>query len=267
MSHTDAHDGHTAHHDHIHIPPPSYWPIFLAMATGLLLTGVLLWLWDASAATVIMGLGAVTAIVGMMGWAQSLIRENAELPDVLEDDRWMKHGLKLFLVSEAAIFGAFFAHHYYTRFDFPHWPPVGAPHLDTTLPAIATLILMTSSFTMELAHHKLKHDDRAGSRLWLGITILLGLIFLGFQGHEYGFLKAYDQFTLSSGMFGSHFFAMTGFHGAHVATGLVMMFIVGLRLRLGHYTPERHFSFAVASWYWHFVDVIWVFLFFTIYLF
>ena len=147
------------------------------------------------------------------------------------------------------------------------WPPVGAPHLDTTLPAIATLILMSSSVTMELGHHALKHGDRARARLWTLLTIILGVIFLGFQGHEYGFLMAYDKFTLASGMFGSHFFAMTGFHGAHVATGLIMLMIVGLRLRLGHYTPERHFSFAAASWYWHFVDVIWIFLFFTIYLF
>jgi len=267
MSHSATHNGHAAPHDHVHLPPPSYWPVFLAFAAGLFLTGVLMWLWDASSSTIIMALGAVCSITGMMGWSQSLIRELGDIPDVLENDRWMKLGLKLFLVSEAAIFGAFFGHHYYTRFDFPQWPPVGAPHLDTTLPAIATLILMASSFTMELSHHKLKHGHREASRTWLGITILLGLIFLGFQGHEYGFLKSYDQFTMSSGMFGSHFFAMTGFHGAHVATGIVMMMIVGLRLRLGHYTPERHFSFAAASWYWHFVDVIWIFLFFTIYLF
>ncbi len=262
-----AHNGHEAHPDHIHLPPPSYWPIFTATAAGLLMTGLLLWLWEASMGVSLIVVGSLLAITGLMGWAQALIKENAELPDVVEDDRWMKMGLKLFLVSEAAIFGAFFGHHYYTRFDFPQWPPVGAPHLDTTLPAIATLILMTSSVTMEYAHHLLKQNKRDKSRLWLGITLLLGIIFMGFQGHEYGFLKAYDQFTLSSGMFGTHFFAMTGFHGAHVATGIIMMFIVGLRLRLGHYTPERHFSFAAASWYWHFVDVIWIFLFFTIYLF
>ncbi|MBL0062026.1 MAG: cytochrome c oxidase subunit 3 [bacterium] len=267
MSHTAAPDGHQAHHDHVHLPPPSYWPIFTASATGLLATGVLLWLWHASMGVTLIVIGSLLAITGLMGWCQALIKENDEIPDIMEDDRWMKMGLKLFLVSEAAIFGAFFAHHYYTRFDFPKWPPVGAPELDTTLPAIATLILMTSSVTMEYSHHLLKHGNRDKSRLWLGITLLLGIIFMGFQGHEYGFLKAYDKFTLESGMFGSHFFAMTGFHGAHVATGIVMMFIVGLRLRLGHYTPERHFSFAAASWYWHFVDVIWIFLFFTIYLF
>ncbi len=267
MQPTAAQDGHHAQHEHIHLPPPSYWPIFSAAAIGLLVLGFLLWLWDASTSVSIMVVGGLLTITGLMGWSQALIKENAELPDVLEDDRWMKMGLKLFLVSEAAIFGSFFAHHYYSRFDFPEWPPVGAPHLDTTLPAIATLILMSSSVTMEIAHHMLKHGRKAAARTWTGLTILLGIIFMGFQGHEYGFLKAYDQFTLQSGMFGSHFFAMTGFHGAHVATGIIMLLIVGFRLRLGHYTPERHFSFAAASWYWHFVDVIWIFLFFTIYLF
>lgn len=267
MSHAPATDGHHAHHDHVHLPPPSYWPIFTAMAAGLLMTGLLLWMWEVSLGVSLIVLGSFLALVGMMGWSQALIKENADLPDVIEDDRWMKMGLKLFLVSEAAIFGAFFAHHYYSRFDFPHWPPVGAPHLDTTLPAIATLILMTSSVTMEIAHHALAKGRRTMARHWTGLTILLGVIFMGFQGHEYGFLKAYDNFTLSSGMFGTHFFMMTGFHGAHVATGLIMLMIVGFRLRLGHYTPERHFSFAAASWYWHFVDVIWIFLFFTIYLF
>lgn len=265
MQQTAAH-GHDAH-EHIHLPPPSYWPIFTALSAGMLLIGVLLWLWQASMGVTLIVIGAFLAIVGLMGWCQALIKENDELPDAIEDDRWMKMGLKLFLVSEAAIFGAFFAHHYYTRFEFPQWPPVGAPHLDTTLPAIATLILMSSSVTMEFSHHLLKQGKKEGSRFWLGITIILGVIFLGFQGHEYGFLKTYDDFSLESGMFGTHFFAMTGFHGAHVATGIILMSIVLLRLQLGHYTPERHFSFAAASWYWHFVDVIWIFLFFTIYLF
>lgn len=218
-------------------------------------------------ATSIMVIGGLLGITGAMGWASALIKENSEIPDVIEDDRWMKLGLKLFLISETAIFGSFFAHHYYSRTQTAVWPPVGAPELDTTLPAIATLILMSSSVTMELAHHMLKKGNRTLARNLTFVTIALGVIFLGFQAHEWGFLKAYDQFTLQSGTYGTLFFAMTGFHGAHVATGILLMLVVWLRLQMGHYTPERHFSFAAASWYWHFVDVIWIFLFFTVYLF
>ncbi|MBI5058787.1 cytochrome c oxidase subunit 3 [candidate division KSB1 bacterium] len=255
------------HNDDVHLPEPSYWPIALAMSIMLLPIGFLLTMWGSGGGgPMLLMLGGVCTVICMMGWANSVIKETAALPNIQEDDKWMRHGLKLFLISEAAIFGAFFAHHYYTRWHFPAWPPEGAPHIDTTLPAIATLILMSSSATMEFAHVSLVKGNRSRAKLFTFITIVLGVIFMAFQAHEYGFLKTYDNFTLQSGMFGSHFFAMTGFHGLHVATGIIMLAMVWFRLRLGHFDPKRHFSFVAASWYWHFVDLVWIFLFFTIYL-
>ncbi len=253
--------------EHVHLPEPSYWPFALAMSILLLPVGFLMLVWGNGSGTGLLIFGAVLVVVCLMGWASTLIKETAALPNVMEDDRWMRLGLKLFLVSEAAIFASFFGHHYYTRAHHAEWPPVGAPEIDTTLPAIATLILMTSSVTMEFAHHALIHGKKLVSRRWTMITMILGIIFLGFQAHEYGFLKAYDNFTIQSGVFGSQFFAMTGFHGMHVATGIIMLLMVWFRLRLGHFDEKRHFSFVASSWYWHFVDVVWIFLFFTIYLF
>ncbi len=255
--------------EHIHLPDPSYWPFALAMSILLIPAGflMLVWGWGQGLGTSILLFGSLLTVICLMGWASTLIKETSSLPDIMEDDRWMRSGLKLFLVSEAAIFAAFFGHHYYTRAHAAVWPPDGAPHIDTTLPAIATLILMSSSVTMEYAHHLMIKGKKLAARRWVLLTIVLGVIFLGFQGHEYGFLKAYDQFTIQSGVYGSQFFSMTGFHGMHVATGLVMLLIVWFRLRVGHFDEKRHFSFVAASWYWHFVDIIWVFLFFTIYLF
>ena len=256
---------HDSHDEHIHMPEPSLWPLILAFSIGLIPAGFLLSVWAHKGTPLLIG-GGVLVIISLMGWANQLIKETATLPDIMEDDRWMKNGMLLFLLSEAAIFGAFFAHHYNSRTYLPEWPPAGAPHLHTTLPAIATLILMSSSVTMEFAHIALKKGKRRAAT-WLTLTtIVLGAVFLGFQGHEWGFLKSYDQFTLKSGVFGTSFYMMTGFHGFHVATGILMLFLVWFRLRLGHFDPHRHFSFVAASWYWHFVDVVWIGLFFTIYL-
>jgi cytochrome c oxidase subunit III len=259
---------HDSSHENVHLPGPSYWPIALALAVGVLPIGFLVSVWGGHEAVALLITGGLATVICLMGWANSLIHETAEFAPASSaaDDRWMRMGLKLFLISEAAIFGAFFAHHYYSRGHAAQWPPAGAPHLSTTLPAIATLILMSSSASMEWAHSLLMRGRRRAAS-WLTLsTIILGIIFLGFQGHEWGFLRAYDQFTQRSGTFGTTFFTMTGFHGLHVATGIVMLSIVWLRLQLGHFDPRRHFSFVAASWYWHFVDLIWILLFFTMYL-
>jgi cytochrome c oxidase subunit 3 len=254
-----------APNEEFHLPEPSLWPLFLAVSIGLLPLGFLLTVWSHKG-TALLIIGGALVVVCLMGWANQLIKETAALPNVVEDDHWMRLGMKLFLLSEAAIFGAFFAHYYSTRTSASTWPLPGAPHLKTTLPAIATLILMSSSVTMEYAHHAVKAARRKLASWLTLVTIVLGVIFLGFQGYDWGFLKTYDKFTQSSGVTGTLFYVMTGFHGAHVATGLLMLLIVWFRLRLGHFAPERHFSFVAASWYWHFVDVVWIALFFSIYL-
>jgi cytochrome c oxidase subunit III len=256
---------HDSGQEPIHLPPPSYWPILAAFSIAFLPVGFLLAVWHGRGATEVLILGALATVICLMGWANSLIRETATLPDIMEDDKWMRMGILLFLVSEAAIFAVFFVHHYHSRLIMP-WPPQGAPELQTTLPAIATLILMASSATMQWAHSFLRRGHRRAAGWLTAVTVVLGAVFLGFQGHEWGYLKVYDKFTQSSGTFGTSFYALTGFHGAHVATGIVLLTMVWLRLRLGHFDTRRHFAFVAASWYWHFVDLVWILLFFTIYL-
>lgn len=259
---------HNSGHDEIHLPPPSYWPVALAIALSILPLGALMIMWGGKPAVAVLIVGGIASVVCAMGWASSMIREAAEQDRATraEDDRWLRMSVLLFLISEAAIFGALFVHHFNARTYLPAWPPPDAPHLDTTLPAIATLLLMASSATIVWAHSAIARGKRRAAGAWTLATIILGAVFLGIQGHEWGFLKAYDQFTQSSGTFGSSFYAMTGFHGAHVAIGLILLIMVWVRMRLGHFDPERHFAFVAAAWYWHFVDLVWILLFFTVYL-
>ncbi len=244
----------------------SHWPILLALGIAFIPTGVVLYVWGNKFGLEVLIFGGVATLGALAGWAQALLKEKLSQLDLVEKDKWLRNGMKLFLVSEAAIFGALFAHHYYAKTHFPVWPPEGAPHLDTRYPAIATLILMSSSFTIQWAHSLLVKGKRILCRRLVLSTILLGAIFLWIQGNEWGYLKAYDQFTVKSGTFGTTFFMMTGFHGMHVSVGLILLSIVYVRLRLGHFQPQRHFAFVAASWYWHFVDIVWIFLFGTIYL-
>ena len=134
------------------------------------------------------------------------------------------------------------------------------------LPLINTLILVTSGITMEIAHHGLKHGKRGQLNLFLVLTVLLGSVFLGLQALEY--VHAYQDMnlTLESGIYGSTFFMLTGFHGMHVTLGTIMLIVMFLRVLKGHFTPESHFAFQATSWYWHFVDVVWIFLFPLLYI-
>ena len=244
----------------------SYWPIILALGVGFLPLGVLLDVWVGKIGYLFLGLGGLITLTGIGGWTHTLIKEKIDLVEFISREGWQRNAVKLFLVSEAAIFGALFAHHYYARAHFPVWPHSGAPELNTRIPAIATLLLMSSSFTMQHAHQLLLKGKQIASQRWVLFTILLGIIFLSCQAYEWGFLKAFDQFTLKSGTFGTTFYMMTGFHGLHVSMGLIVLMLTFVRLRLGHFTPQNHFFLVGASWYWHFVDIVWVFLFGTIYL-
>jgi len=251
---------------HGHVQHLSYWPIALGLSCGFIPFGIVMYSRGIKIGLLLLAVGAVLTLGSMIGWAVSLLREKLTPEQSAQGDLWLRLGLKLFLVSETAIFGAFFAHYYYSRMHQAVWPPEGAPHLATSLPAIATLILMISSATVNRAHHLLQHGKNLASRRWVVLTIVLGVVFLTIQGYEWGFLKAFDEFTFNEGVYGTLFYIMTGFHGLHVATGLLLLLLVYIRLTLGHFTPQRHFAFLAASWYWHFVDVIWIFLFGTIYL-
>ncbi|TVR39999.1 MAG: heme-copper oxidase subunit III, partial [Planctomycetota bacterium] len=177
---------------------------------------------------------------------------------------------KLFCVSELAAFGAIFAYFYARAHIDPAFVPPPGLSLANPLVGFATILLLSSSVTCEIAHHALTSGDKAKTRIMLLSTIALGVIFLGFQGFEYGELIAagYGFASMpdeSYNAFMSLFFISTGFHGVHVLTGLVMLTLVYVRLELNHFNPKRHFSMMAASLYWHFVDVVWIFLFLTIY--
>jgi cytochrome c oxidase subunit 3 len=174
-------------------------------------------------------------------------------------------GMVLFIASEVMFFGGLFGAYFTIRSAAPRWPPEGTPHLTTLYAAVLTAILVSSSVTMQFGVWAIRRNDSRRLMLWLAVSLLLGLCFLAGQANEYRMLIE-EGMTLSSGVFGSTFFTLTGFHGAHVAGGACFILIVLLRARSGQFTARHHDTVEMASYYWHFVDVVWIGLFSTIYL-
>lgn len=273
----DAPDAH-AHHDEeeIHLPEPNIWPLIVAIGLGFLPVGALLTfntspdqILAAGIRAQALGLpvaltGVAIALIGAFGWVGLVIREKPTL-DTAWGNRVLSLGWKLFLLSEAAIFGAFFGHYGYIAYSAKQWPPAGTPEIHLLIPALGTIILVSSSLTCELGHKALLANRRSACKSWLMLTLLLGVAFLGLQGYEWGLLMNYAAFTPQSGVIGTLFYLITGFHGAHVITGLLLLTLVYARLELGSLDRKRHFSLNAASWYWHFVDVIWIFVFLFLY--
>jgi cytochrome c oxidase subunit 3 len=171
-------------------------------------------------------------------------------------------GVKLAILSEVTLFGALFAVYFVIRAESPGWPPVpGFERPELLLPGLNTLLLVSSSVTMQWAVRAARIGDRSRIRRWLGLTLLLGGIFIAIQGYEF----VTNGFGLSTGVFGSTFYILTGFHGAHVLAGLALIGIVANRARLGLVSAEHHTAVEATSYYWHFVDVVWIFLFSTLY--
>jgi cytochrome c oxidase subunit III len=174
-------------------------------------------------------------------------------------------GMVIFITSELMFFGALFGAYFTIRAQAGDWPPEGTPHIDAVRTAIFTIFLVSSSFTQHLGVVAIRRGDRDGLVRWTAITILLGVVFLLGQGLEYS--ELFDEgFTIGTNVFGTLFFTMTGFHGLHVAGGLLMLAIVGAKGRMGHFTAERHGPAEAVGYYWHFVDVVWLFLFLVLYL-
>ncbi len=230
------------------------------------------------------------------GWFGTVIRESVKGMNSGLLDRSYRMSMAWFIVSEVMFFGAFFAALFYARVisvpwlagagtnlethillwpDFADtWPLFMTPGGDATvameawgLPFINTVILVTSSITVTFAHWALKKNQRIPLGLWLAVTVALGATFLTLQVVEY--IHAYTELGLSlgAGIYGSTFFMLTGFHGAHVTMGTIMLTVMLVRCMKGHFTPENHFGFEATSWYWHFVDVVWLFLFTFVYWF
>jgi cytochrome c oxidase subunit 3 len=170
-------------------------------------------------------------------------------------------GVLLFIASEAMFFAGLFAAYFNARATHPAWPPPGV-HPEIVIPAVLTVVLLTSSFTMQLAVRRISRDDRVGMRRALLVTIVLGVTFLGGQLFDYSTLG----FSFASGPYGAAFFTLTGFHGAHVAAGVVAMSAMLVRAAGGQFSARRHAAIEGVAAYWHFVDVIWLLVFSTIYL-
>jgi cytochrome c oxidase subunit 3 len=174
-------------------------------------------------------------------------------------------GMVLFIASEVMFFGGLFGAYFTIRSAATQWPPEGTPHLDTTYALGLTAILVSSSVTMQFGVWAIRRNEQRRLVMLLTITLVLGTLFLAGQANEYRTLIE-EGMTLSSGVFGSTFFTLTGFHGAHVAGGAAFILIVLLRARSGQFTARYHDTVEMASYYWHFVDVVWLGLVSTIYL-
>jgi cytochrome c oxidase subunit 3 len=182
--------------------------------------------------------------------------------DTAAERRMLLLGVRLFILSEVMLFGAFFTAYFVLRAQAPAWPPL--PDLERPeLPLVGfnTLLLLSSSVTMQWAVTRIGRGDAAGFRRGLLATLVLGAVFLAIQGYEF----ASNGFGISDGVFGSTFYTLTSFHGAHVLGGLLLMGVLANRARLGLVTREHHTAVEGVSYYWHFVDVVWVVLFLTVY--
>jgi cytochrome c oxidase subunit 3 len=251
------------------LPDPSPWPIMGALGAFLTVFGIIM------AAHygryLVLGLGVATVLTTMFFWWRDVLREGWAAGGHSAIVRLgQRYGMALFIASEVMFFVGFFWA-YFNFLIFPDtqgngqtvWPPADIHTFDPFhLPLLNTMILLLSGTTVTWAHHALLENDRKNLILGLGITILLGVSFTLCQAIEY--THAPFKFN-GGGVYSSTFFLATGFHGFHVIVGTIFLTVCWFRARAGQFTPQRHFGFEAAAWYWHFVDVVWLFLFTCIY--
>lgn len=256
-----------AHHDHeFFIPQGSIWPPLCCLGMGLMAAGmVLIWhMLPVLVGQTVLTAGTLLVLTSASQWWATLITEARtrgykNTPEVLALGN--RYGIIFFIVSEVMFFAAFFAAYFYLRSHNAAWPPANIELLSIDLPVINTLLLLTSGATITWAHHALLHNRRDTAILATSLTWQLGVIFLACQMFEYH----HASYTISSGVYGSTFFLLTGFHGFHVFVGSVMLMLLTRRLITGDFTAKNHFYFEATAWYWHFVDVVWIGLFLFVY--
>jgi cytochrome c oxidase subunit III len=252
-----------------HLPDPSPWPIIGAVGAFLTLFGIILAAHFGN--YIVLILGVITVLTTMFFWWRDVIRESRTPGAHSAIVRLsLRYGMTLFIGSEVMFFVGFFWA-FFNFLLFPEvqgngqtvWPPSNIHTFDPLhLPFLNTMILLLSGTTVTWAHHCLLEGDRKGLVRGLGLTILLGLSFTLCQAIEYS--HAPFKFN-GGGVYPSTFFVATGFHGFHVIVGTCFLIVCWFRARAGQFSPERHFGFEAAAWYWHFVDVVWLFLFICIY--
>nr|AFX82219.1 cytochrome c oxidase subunit III [Papio ursinus] len=249
-----------------HMVKPSPWPLTGALSAFLLTSGLIMWFHFYS--TALLALGLLTNALTMYQWWRDIIRESTyQGHHTMPVQKSLRYGMALFIISEAFFFAGFFWAFYHSSLaPTPrlgcHWPPTGITPLNPLeVPLLNTSVLLASGVTITWAHHSLMNSNRKQTIQALLITILLGTYFTLLQISEY--FEA--PFTISDGIYGSTFFVATGFHGLHVIIGSTFLLICLVRQLSYHFTPSHHFGFEAATWYWHFVDVIWLFLYISIY--
>lgn len=271
------------------VPTPSYWPLVGSGALLLLAFGAVLTMNTVRHGGWVLLAGFLVLLIMLVGWFGRVISESESKLYNLQVDRSFRLGMAWFIFSEVMFFVAFFGALFYVRVlavpDLAgpgqvllwdgfvnRWPTAGpaakevfTPMHAWGLPAINTALLLSSGVTITWAHWGLIEGKRTQLVLGLALTVLLGLTFLTVQMVEYREAYAHLNLKLTSGVYGSTFYMLTGFHGFHVTLGAIMLIVILLRSIKGHFTPERHFAFKAVAWYWHFVDVVWLGLFVVVY--
>ena len=259
------------HHDY-HLVNPSVWPLFGSVAALVMFFGLVMAMHAdhfGGAGKWVLGLGFMGVIATFFSWWGEVIKEAHAGDHTPVVQLHLRYGMILFIASEVMFFVGWF----WAWFDFSLfgqegavaasiWPPKGIHVIDAfSLPLLNTLILLCSGTTITWAHHALIHGDREGLKKGLWLTIILGLTFSCIQAYEY----AEAPFPFGTINYTSAFFMATGFHGFHVLVGTIFLIVNLVRVYKGHFTPTQHFGFEAAAWYWHFVDVVWLFLFIIVY--
>lgn len=277
-----------------YVPHESRWPVYGVPGMVLLAAGFAVYLNGDGWGVPTMVLGGVITLMMVVMWFRDVINESVAGKYNHQVDISFRQGMAWFIFSEVMFFGAFFGALFYARvFVVPwlsgadpatsqylwdsvllSWPTAGPGMQDLQyeamgpwmLPALNTVILLTSGVTLTWAHHAIKENHRTKVILGLLATVLLGATFSFIQGYEY--IHAWHDLNLqmSTGIYGSLFYMLTGFHGLHVIIGALTLLVILLRVVRGHFTADNHFGFEAAAWYWHFVDVVWLGLFVFVYL-
>jgi len=270
-------DAHAKNHDY-HLVDPSPWPFIGSVAAFITAVGAIMWMHGSTSAIMLVGL--VLVLYTMFMWWRDVINEAHKGDHTPVVSLHLRYGMLMFIASEVMFFVAWF----WAFFDASLfsgeaiqqarvaatggvWPPKGTHVFNPwDLPFLNTLILLTSGTTVTWAHHALLNNDRKGLIWGLVLTVVLGALFTGVQAYEYA--HAAFAFSRDNGgnIYGSTFFMATGFHGFHVLIGTIFLIVCLLRAIKGHFTPQQHFGFEAAAWYWHFVDVVWLFLFACVYI-
>ena len=250
----------------------SWWPFITAVGGAGFYVGVALWVLGMGEEPLVgLTVGPATIagsvlllLVGIYGWLyHAFVADFWERGTATRSSSALRFGMLLFLGSEIATFGAGFVYYFFIRAGA--WPPQELPHLLGSLVIINTAILIASSVTLHFAHVSLRRGNQKRFMRLLGVTLLLGIVFIGGQAYEYYEFIIGDGFSITEGAFGSAFYGLTGLHGAHVTLGAILLGIVYARGLSGQYTAERHTSVSTASMYWHFVDAVWIFLVVVLY--